>query len=113
MESYITGRVCVITPTDKQIDVMNSDRFARELGERFDGEHDIVLDLHKVLFLDSSALGKIVVFLRTVREARRNIAFCGMNDAVTVLFRMVRLTQIATAVPTLPEALAAVGAPAE
>jgi len=111
MDSFIHGRVCVITPAYRQIDVMNSDRFSTELEERFDGEHDVILDLSKVLFLDSSALGKIVTFLRAIREARREMVFCGMNDAVTVLFRMVRLSQIAKSVPTLREAFDALGAP--
>ncbi len=113
MDTFTNGQILVIAPTDKQIDVMNSERFGQELNDLFDGEHDVIMDLKNVIFLDSSALGKLVLFLRKIRESRRNLVFCNMTDAVAVLFRMVRLAQIATTVPTLSEAFESLGAKAQ
>lgn len=102
--------IAIITPTAKQIDVMNSDDFGSRLEAALTGSKKYVLDLRNVLFLDSSALGRIVSALRAANEAGDRLVICGMTEAVAILFTMVRLSQIATLVPDRDAAIAALDA---
>ena len=96
MQTEIINDIKIITPTGKQIDIMNSDAFGASLADDITGSKKYILDLRNIMFIDSSALGKIVSSLRTVNESGGKLVICGMTEAVNILFKMVRLSQIAT-----------------
>ncbi len=103
------GGTTVFTPAMKQIDIMNSEEFGALLLEAVGSDGDCVIDMRNVLFLDSSGLGKIVSALRAVNGSSRRIVLCGMSEAVSLLFRMVQLSQIATFAPDVDAALVLLG----
>jgi anti-sigma B factor antagonist len=98
--------ITIVTPTARQIDVMNSDDFGARLAAALTGSRKFALDLRNVLFVDSSALGKIVSALRAANERGDALVICGMGEAVALLFKMVRLSQIATLAADRDEAVA-------
>ena len=100
-----SGDICILFPEISQVDVTNSVEFGRQLSEALGGAKRFILDLDNVSFMDSSGLGCIISTLRTVNEEKKNLVICNINDAVRVLFEMVRLSQIAVLVKTREEAL--------
>ena len=109
MQTERIENITIITPDSKQIDVMNSVTFGSQLLEAIGQTDDCILDLRNVLFIDSSGLGRIIGVLRIFNDSRRKFVICGMTDAVSLLFRMVQLSQIATLAPDRDSALILVG----
>lgn len=105
MQTETIRDITVVTPTARQIDVMNSDDFGAKLAAAMTGSRKYVLDLRNVLFIDSSALGKIVSALRAANDRGDALVICGMGEAVALLFKMVRLSQIATLATDRDEAI--------
>ena len=99
------GKTRIITPQTAQIDVMNANEFGSKLMQALGEGSSCILDLHNVVFLDSSALGRIVIALRTCKTQGRHFILCGATEAVALLFKMVRLSQIADIVPDRQTAL--------
>ena len=95
MEITKTGNITVITPENKQVDVTNAREFGEELSRLIEPSQKYILNMGKVAFLDSSGLGKIISCLRQASESNSTLVLCNMNQAVRVLFDMVRLNQIA------------------
>lgn len=105
MQTETIRDITVVTPTARQIDVMNSDDFGAKLAAAMTGSRKYALDLRNVLFIDSSALGKIVSALRAANDRGDALVICGMGEAVALLFKMVRLSQIATLATDRDEAI--------
>jgi anti-anti-sigma factor len=80
----------------QQIDVKKSQQFSSDLTEIVNncGEM-IILNLQNISFMDSSGLGAIVSVLRKLNGLKRKMVLCEAAPAVDVLFKMVRLSQIA------------------
>lgn len=100
------GKIRVVTPETAQIDVMNANEFGTKLMQALDEGASCILDLQNVIFLDSSALGRIVIALRNCKMQGRHFIICGATEAVALLFKMVRLAQIADILPDRETALA-------
>jgi anti-sigma B factor antagonist len=109
MQTEKINDIKIITPIGKQIDIMNSDDFGTSLAAEIRDSKKCILDLRNIMFLDSSALGKIVSALRTVNESGGTLVICGMAEAVALLFKMVRISQIATLASDRDEALSLLG----
>ncbi len=100
-----TSGIKIIVPEVKQIDVNNSALFSSELEEQLDGEEKVVMDLTNIQFMDSTGLGCIISALRKMNESRGRLVLCSPNHAVSLLFDMVRLSQIASICKDREEAL--------
>ena len=95
MEITKNGDISILTPDYKQVDVTNAREFGEELSNLIQPTQKYILNLQKIAFLDSSGLGKIISALRKASENNSSLALCSANQAVRVLFDMVRLSQIA------------------
>ena len=107
MQIEIENQICTITPVMKQIDVNNSQQFSSDLKETLKkcSGMIVILNLQNITFMDSSGLGVIVSVLRTLNELKQKIVLCEATPAVDVLFKMVRLSQIAEIYDTKENAL--------
>lgn len=79
-----------------EIDAVNSLQLRAVLGERVDDDHDVVMDLSGVRFIDSSGIGVLVGALRRLNAAGRQLALRGLSPS---LMRVLEVTGLADAFP--------------
>ncbi|HYF41525.1 MAG TPA: STAS domain-containing protein [Ramlibacter sp.] len=86
--------VAVVTPTMKRLDAAAAPAFKQAVVELVQaGERRLVLDLHKVGFLDSSGLGALVSILKAA-GSQGAIAVCNAEGAVLSLFKLTRMDKV-------------------
>lgn len=70
-----------------------------------EGQRNIILDLSKVKYIDSSGLSSILVGYRLCKNAQGLFILVGLNDAVTKLITISQLESILTIVNKTEEAI--------
>ncbi len=99
------GRVVVVAIGE--VDVYTAPRLDAELSRlTADGRTDLVVDLARVDFLDSTGLSVLVKALKRVREADGRLDLVVTSDRVAKVFRITGLDQLIPLHPTLADALA-------
>ncbi|WP_299402071.1 STAS domain-containing protein [Acaryochloris sp. IP29b_bin.148] len=58
------------------------------------GADIILVDCQDLKFMDSSGLGALVLALKSVRAAERQLALCSLNRQVETLFQLTDIAQI-------------------
>ena len=66
---------------------------------------DLILDLHKVEFADSSGLSALLMAYRLYRDSERTLILSGLNERVETLLNISRLTDSFTITKDLDEAV--------
>lgn len=69
------------------------------------GNHQLVLDLGRVDFIDSSGIGAIVGVLKYLGH-KGTFAIVGMSQTVDRVFRLTRMDRVFSIYPTVEDALA-------
>ena len=83
-----------ITPAFDRLDAAAAPQFKGELEASLpDGSSRVLLDLHKVSFVDSTGLGALVGLLKRLGGSGK-IAVVGANPAVRRLFQLTRLEEL-------------------
>jgi anti-sigma B factor antagonist len=82
--------------------------FAQAIGA---GRIRIIVDLAETTFLDSSALGVLVVTSKRLRSCHGALAIVNLNENLTTIFKMTGLDQTFTILPTRESAIEAVASP--
>lgn len=90
---------------DASVAIQFKDRF-RDLVRDWAGP--VVLDLQKVIFLDSSGLGAVVAARKLLGESRQ-LELSGLNPAVDKVMRLTRMNAVFPIHDTVDDALAAHG----
>src|SRR5262245_44988319 len=101
------GNVAVVAVLAEQFDASNADDFKREVAPVLDTNSRLVLDLHRVQFVDSSGCGAILSCLKHLSGAGGDLKLCRVNDAVRTTFELIRLHRICQIFPTREEAVRA------
>jgi len=106
LERY-DGKV-VVEPVANRIDVTNAQEFKDFLVSLIEqGEKDMILDLHQVEFMDSTALGVVVSVFKRLKEAGgKDLKLCEVSGLVKELFEITRLHAVMKIFPSREEALA-------
>jgi anti-sigma B factor antagonist len=100
-----SGRVVVAAIGE--VDVYTAPQLDAELSRLTgDGRTDLVVDLSRVEFLDSTGLSVLVKALKRVREADGRLDVVVSSDRVTKVFRITGLDQLIPLHATLADALA-------
>lgn len=96
----------VVTPHEERLDAPVAVAF-RQAVEQFlaQTEGEVVLDLARVSYLDSSALGAIVAIYKGLDRGRRFV-ICGLRPNVAKVFSLTRLDKVLTLAPNEAEAIA-------
>lgn len=68
------------------------------------GEKNIILDLTKCQYCDSSGLSAILVANRLCKNAGGTFVLCGLNEAVERLITISQLDTVLTITPTVKDA---------
>ena len=104
--SRTSGERTVVDVTG-EIDVYTAPALREELGALIDSEHtDLIVDLTKVGFMDSTGLGVLVGALKKVRTIGGDLRLVINEEKILKVFRITALTQVFTIYPTIDEALA-------
>ena len=75
----------------------------RDLQDKLKGS-DVIIDLTKVRFVDSSAIGFLVKIKRIARKTGNKVVICGIKDMVRQVFRMTRMELVFELAENLREA---------
>lgn len=107
----------IINKTDRKelsvLEIMNNridSSSAVEFKDRLkgiidDGNHQLVLDLGRVEFIDSSGIGAIVGVLKYLGQ-KGTFAIVGMSQTVDRVFRLTRMDRVFSIYPTVEDAVA-------
>lgn len=74
-----------------------------------DRRHDLILDLSRVAFIDSSGLGSLIEIWQKVQSVDGEIAYVVSNPRMLKVFRLVDLDRVFRVFPNLGRALQDVG----
>lgn len=89
-----TGTSCTITLAG-EVDVYTSPRLKQELVDIVDtGCLNVVVDLEKLNFIDSSGLGVLVSGLRRVKERGGTLRLVCTKDSILKIFRITGLDKV-------------------
>ena len=94
IQQHTMGRALVLSVHEDRIDSASALQF-RELlrGYIDDGNHQLVLDLSKVNFIDSSGLGSLVGAFKYLGQ-RGTFALAGLTQPVQRLFQLTRMERV-------------------
>jgi anti-sigma B factor antagonist len=88
------GDVCVVT-LEGEIDVYTAPRLKVVLAEAIeDGCANVIVNLEKIAFIDSSGLGVLVSALRRARERDGVVRIVCTRDNVLKIFRITGLDKV-------------------
>jgi anti-sigma B factor antagonist len=95
----------VVTPDQERLDAYVAEELKRLLKEAVeDGTKDLILDLSRVEFMDSSGLGALVYALHMLGNGGR-IALASVQESVALMLRLTHVDKVFTLLET-PEAIA-------
>ncbi len=80
---------------DDRIDIQNADELREILLDQvYNGNTELLVDLQKVDFIDSSGLGALVYGLREARRYNGSIGVSGLSGHVSSMFSITGLNKI-------------------
>jgi anti-sigma B factor antagonist len=103
------GDVAVATVPVEELDASNAEDFRRAIAPLLDSHAKVVLDLHRLRFVDSSGLGAFISCLRKLNARGGDLKLCGMSKRVRAVFEIVRMHRIFDICETSDEAVRSFG----
>jgi anti-sigma B factor antagonist len=93
------------------LDLTQANQLRDQVNELMNaGASTIVINLEDVTFMDSSGLAALVIALKTIRAAGKQLYVCCLNAQVKMLFELTNMTKIFEIFETQDEVAQAVGA---
>jgi anti-sigma B factor antagonist len=98
--------VSLVQVASERIDAHNSDAMKERIKQLFDeGARDVLVDLHEVVFIDSSGLGALVSVFKRAMTCRGRLALAGLREQVRSMFELTRLNRVFDIYATVDEAV--------
>ena len=96
MEIPVENRqnVIVVEIPVKELDAGNSGDLKAAMAPILEKGSKLVIDFHRMQFIDSSGLGAILSFLRQLSAKEGDLKLCGMTKQVRAAFELVRMHRI-------------------
>jgi anti-sigma B factor antagonist len=105
IESEHRGNILVIRVDSDRIDASGAIQFKERMRESIEQPSErVVLDMSKVLFLDSSGLGAVVSVMKALGPIRR-LELSGLTATVEKVLRLTRMDSVFIIHKSLPEEL--------
>jgi anti-anti-sigma factor len=96
----------LITPEEDKLDAILSPKLKSEFVTlNSEGIRNIILDLSKVKYSDSSGLSAILVANRLCSGDEGVLVLCGLSDHVTKLIKISQLDTVLSILPSVQEAI--------
>jgi anti-sigma B factor antagonist len=101
------GDVTVVVVNVAELEANNADDFRQDLAPVLKDCRKLVLDLHRVQFVDSRGCGAILSCLKQVSAAAGELKLCQVSQSVRRVFELIRLHRICEIVDTRQDAVQA------
>ncbi|HXH14025.1 MAG TPA: STAS domain-containing protein [Alphaproteobacteria bacterium] len=88
------GDVAVAVLLVDELDASNAGEFKRDVAPVLEANPQLVFDLSRLRFVDSSGLGAFLSCLRQVNAKGGDLKLCGLSKPVRTVFELVRLHRI-------------------
>lgn len=88
------GGVKVVGIPGDYLDSSNAQEFRREVQPVLEAGGNVIFDLSRLQFVDSSGIGALLSCWKQVCAPGRDLKLCGISKQVRVIFELVRLHQI-------------------
>jgi anti-sigma B factor antagonist len=93
-ETRIEPNFFVLKPLEARVDAHVSAAFRAALLARIDqGHHNLLIDMEKVEFIDSSGLGALVSALKRIGGSGE-LRVCALRPSVRSMFELTRLNRV-------------------
>jgi anti-sigma B factor antagonist len=99
--------VAVVQVPVEELDASNVGEFKRDMTPALEANTQLVFDLRRLRFTDSSGLGAFLSCLRHVNARGGDVKLSGMSPQVRAVFELVRLHRIFDIYSTPEEAVRA------
>ena len=99
--------VAVAAVPVEELDASNVAEFKRDMAPLLHAQRELVLDLSRLRFVDSSGMGAILSCLRQLTAKGGDLKLCGMSRQVRTVFELVRMHRILDIYGTAEEAVRA------
>lgn len=96
MEQMRSSEGKIIIKPEGRIDVVNSQNLKQELLTLYnEGINEIVIDFSKITSIDSSGLGKLLLFQKKLKERGGELRIINVtNDYIQNMFKMIHLNKV-------------------
>ncbi len=114
MKISLTGfyGVTILIPESERLDAHNADTLKDALKNAFEGgAKNILVDMGKVRFIDSSGLGVLVSGFKNSVAHKGRMALSGLQEQVRSMFELTRLHRVFDIYEERDQALAALREP--
>jgi len=105
------GEATVAVPIEECLDASNTKELRAQLETKLPAGANVVLDLARVRFIDSSGLGVILACLRQLDASGGHLRLCNVRKEVRATLELVRLHRLVDIHTTRDEAVLAACAP--
>lgn len=89
-----SGDVAVVTLPIEELDAANAADFKAVMAPLFEQNANLVLNLSRLRFVDSSGLGALLSCLRMAISNGHNLRLCELSTQVRALFELVRMHRV-------------------
>jgi anti-anti-sigma factor len=88
------------------VDAHTFTEFEEELTKLVEaGHHNLLLDLEKLTYINSTGLGLLMATFRQVRQHNGDLVIAKMSDKITNIFNLLGFSRLISTYPTEEEAL--------
>ena len=110
MKIDIQERVLIVA-LEGELDHIVAERLRGQIDAAYDKSpcRNIIFDMAKVSFMDSSGIGMIIGRYKNAEKRGGQLVLVGMNDAISRLFEISGLAKIVLRTQTVRDALIALG----
>ena len=109
----VEGREVHILRLEGYVDAHTFTDFEEELTKLVEGgNHNLLLDLEKLTYINSTGLGLLMATFRQVRQFQGDLVIAKMSDKITNIFNLLGFSRLIHTYPTEQEALERFAQPA-
>jgi anti-sigma B factor antagonist len=101
------GTVAISAIPVEELDAGNAGEFKRDIAPLLEEYSNLVLDLSRLRFVDSSGLGAFISCLRKLNARGGDLKLCGMTKQVRAVFELVRMHRVFDILATKEDAVRA------
>ncbi|MGE0702511.1 MAG: STAS domain-containing protein [Vicinamibacterales bacterium] len=101
------GTVAITAIPVDELDAGNAAEFKRDIAPLLEAYSNLVLDLSRLRFVDSSGLGAFISCLRKLNAKGGDLKLCGMTRQVRAVFELVRMHRVFDILATKDDAVRA------
>lgn len=92
VKAELAGDILVIYVEEQRVDMVIARKFREMLTEQIKNRpKQVILDLTKASYFDSSALGALVAFLKEIRSYGGHLVLCNLSRSLLALLKLSKL----------------------